>query len=438
MPDVFISYRRADRAKAETLAKALQVEALDVWWDAALETGQTFDEKIQGALAESKSVVVLWSPDAVKSDWVRAESSVGRERGVLVPVMVRSCVIPVPFNLLHTADLTGWNGDRSHPAYLDVVKQLKAHAGKAHVPPLKPPPNRQMRALWRTVAAVGVLAAIGASLWLFRPWEAVIAANDPAVKAKKARDAAFADLAPLGVAPADFEQLTFDEIGRQRVKPDQLPELQKLADAGSAPAQALACSAIHWNGTRTSESEAAARKYCRTSAEAGDPIGEYYYAFLLGAEDIKASNDWLKKSSDQGFTWAQLNYAHRLSDGKLLAQDHQQAEELLKGLVARGFVPAEYEYGVDLWWGRLGRDYERDAGMKLIMSAADKGDQNAMNDLANRYRDGQGVPADLAKSRALFEALAKNPDSSDRAERAALSLQDLDKLQAQSAAAPQQ
>lgn len=59
MADVFISYRKADRAKAEALAKALRVENLDIWWDAGIETGETFDEKIQAVLQEAKAVIVV-------------------------------------------------------------------------------------------------------------------------------------------------------------------------------------------------------------------------------------------------------------------------------------------------------------------------------------------------------------------------------------------
>lgn len=157
MADVFISYRKADRARAEALAKALKIENLDVWWDTALETGQTFDEKIQAALEQCKAVIVIWSKESVKSDWVRAESSIGRERSILVPVMIQPVNIPVPFNLLHTADLISWHGDRAHSGYRDVVKQVKTLAGKSHVAPLKPPPNRALRTLWRTVAVVGML-----------------------------------------------------------------------------------------------------------------------------------------------------------------------------------------------------------------------------------------------------------------------------------------
>ena len=162
MADVFISYRKADRAKAEALFKALKIENLDIWWDEGLETGQTFDEKIQAVLQEAKAVIVVWSKESVKSEWVRAESSVGRERGILVPVMIQRVNMPVPFNLLHTADLIGWSGDRSHPGYVDVVKQVKKLAGKQHVKPLKPPPNRALRNVRPALAAVAAIAVIGA------------------------------------------------------------------------------------------------------------------------------------------------------------------------------------------------------------------------------------------------------------------------------------
>lgn len=38
-----------------------------------LETGETFDEKIQSVLVQVKCVIVVWSKESVKSQWVRAE-----------------------------------------------------------------------------------------------------------------------------------------------------------------------------------------------------------------------------------------------------------------------------------------------------------------------------------------------------------------------------
>ena len=137
--------------------------------------------------------------------------------------MIQPVNIPVPFNLLHTADLIGWHGDRAHAGYQDVVKQVKELAGKSHVKPLKPPPNRALRALWRTVAVVGVIAVIGASVWVFRPWE-TLAPKDPVVEAKKEaaekRETALNSLAPFGLGPGDLDRYSSRYIAERVFKPE--------------------------------------------------------------------------------------------------------------------------------------------------------------------------------------------------------------------------
>ena len=72
--DIFLSYSREDRAAVRHIAESFEAEGLDVWWDAALKSGQTFDEVIEQRLKEAKAVVVLWSPRSVTSRWVRAEA----------------------------------------------------------------------------------------------------------------------------------------------------------------------------------------------------------------------------------------------------------------------------------------------------------------------------------------------------------------------------
>ena len=74
--DIFLSYARTDRAAARMFAEAFADEGFSVWWDAALHSGETFDEVIEQKLRESGAVVVLWSPRSVASRWVRADSAV--------------------------------------------------------------------------------------------------------------------------------------------------------------------------------------------------------------------------------------------------------------------------------------------------------------------------------------------------------------------------
>jgi hypothetical protein len=96
--DIFISYSKLDRAKAQVLAKALEQEGWSVWWDPKIPPGKTFDEVIERALDTAKCVVVLWSKKSVLSDWVKTEAAEGKRRGILIPALIEDDVkIPLEF-----------------------------------------------------------------------------------------------------------------------------------------------------------------------------------------------------------------------------------------------------------------------------------------------------------------------------------------------------
>ena len=123
-PDIFISYCSEDRNVARRFAQRFVDEGFTVWWDAALHSGETFDEVIESALKAAKAVVVLWSPRSVGSRWVRAEATLADRRNKLAPVTIEPCDRPIIFELTHTADLTRWKGDASDPAWRSFVKDL--------------------------------------------------------------------------------------------------------------------------------------------------------------------------------------------------------------------------------------------------------------------------------------------------------------------------
>lgn len=129
MTDVFISYSRADRDRAQTVARALEKQGFTVWWDRKIPPGRTFDEVIQEALQRSSCVIVLWSTTSVKSDWVKEEAQNGAARGVLVPVLIDDVPIPLGFGRIQTANLVGWRGDLDHPEFEQLSRSVAEIGG---------------------------------------------------------------------------------------------------------------------------------------------------------------------------------------------------------------------------------------------------------------------------------------------------------------------
>jgi hypothetical protein len=123
--DVFLSYSRDDRASARHIADCFAAEGINVWWDARLQSGQTFDEVIERQLKEAKAVVVLWTPRSVNSRWVRAEATLADRKNKLVPAVIEPCDRPIAFELTHTADLSEWTGDISDVRWRNFVDDVR-------------------------------------------------------------------------------------------------------------------------------------------------------------------------------------------------------------------------------------------------------------------------------------------------------------------------
>ncbi|HSQ98293.1 MAG TPA: TIR domain-containing protein [Sphingomicrobium sp.] len=146
--DIFISYARTDRPIARSFAECLIEEGFQVWWDASLHSGETFDEVIEQRLRDAKAVVVLWSPRSVASRWVRAEATLADRRNKLVPAIIEACDRPIVFELTHTADLSDWHGDRSDLRWQQFVEDLRRLIDRApatEAPPEQPAAAPQVR-----------------------------------------------------------------------------------------------------------------------------------------------------------------------------------------------------------------------------------------------------------------------------------------------------
>jgi adenylate cyclase len=130
MADVFISYARSNEAEASAVGDALRSEGYAVWRDDELPAHRTYGEVIEERLGSAKAVVVLWSADAARSQWVRAEADSARNAGTLVQATLDGTIPPLPFNQIQCADLDGWAGDTSSAGWRKLLASVSALAGK--------------------------------------------------------------------------------------------------------------------------------------------------------------------------------------------------------------------------------------------------------------------------------------------------------------------
>ncbi len=129
MADVFVSYARVDEPQAERVAEALRADGYRAWRDDELPAHRAYAEVIEERLKSAKAVVVLWSAEAAKSQWVRAEADAARELGTLIQATLDGGVPPMPFNQIQCAVLSDWDGDRNAPGWRKLVASVQALAG---------------------------------------------------------------------------------------------------------------------------------------------------------------------------------------------------------------------------------------------------------------------------------------------------------------------
>lgn len=129
MPDVFISYTRDERARCVGIGQRLQALGLDVWFDAKLASGTSFDTEIETNIRAAKAVMVLWSPKSVQSTWVRNEATIGQQRNVLVSVEIERCTLPVAFTNTHTELLLDETFSDDDPAWINILTRLAQLTG---------------------------------------------------------------------------------------------------------------------------------------------------------------------------------------------------------------------------------------------------------------------------------------------------------------------
>ncbi len=164
MADVFISYAREDRPRAEQVARGLQAMGLEAFWDTDIPPGQTWADYIETKLTQCRAVVVLWSEHSTKSQWVREEARMGRDKSKLIPALLDNSAAPFGFGEVQAADLSTWRGEPNHSGWTRFSNAVFAAArdGAAAPAPSAAPIAQPQAAAWTpppvapTVNAEGV------------------------------------------------------------------------------------------------------------------------------------------------------------------------------------------------------------------------------------------------------------------------------------------
>ncbi len=175
MADIFLSYNEKDRPRVRQLAQALERAGWSVWWDRRVPAGLTWRSLLEQELQNMRCMLVLWSHNSVKSEWVCEEATEGRLLGRLIPVFLERVRPPAGFREVQAADLVDWDGSTDTIGLQQLLDDIAHKLGGPTLvvqdpasrvlveppqPPLPPPSS------WKPwgVAAALLLVAVGTYL----------------------------------------------------------------------------------------------------------------------------------------------------------------------------------------------------------------------------------------------------------------------------------
>ena len=124
---VFISYSHQDIDFAIDLATSLAKAEISIWQDIeSLKGGEIWADEIEKGLLLSKMVLVIISPSANKSDWVKKEYTYAlTAKRKVVPLLYKDCDIPFLLNNIQYIDFSKQDYNLALNELIDVLKKEK-------------------------------------------------------------------------------------------------------------------------------------------------------------------------------------------------------------------------------------------------------------------------------------------------------------------------
>jgi hypothetical protein len=127
---VFISYSRHDVDFANRVNQYLIQNKISTWIDTlGIRSGEDWPDRVADAILDSRIVLIVISPSALESKWVKRELSFADQNEKMVfPVIYKNCTFPPWFNLrfgnIQWANFTSGEYNANMNGLLDSLKKI--------------------------------------------------------------------------------------------------------------------------------------------------------------------------------------------------------------------------------------------------------------------------------------------------------------------------
>ena len=125
MADIFISYAKENRDAIRPMVQLLVNKGWSVWWDPDMIPGWHYADVLQQEIITANCIIVAWTKESIKSEWVWNEAQEGKNRNVLLPVLFEKVEPPLGFRHMHVAKLIDWHGEENHNEVQQLLKAVK-------------------------------------------------------------------------------------------------------------------------------------------------------------------------------------------------------------------------------------------------------------------------------------------------------------------------
>jgi TPR repeat protein len=388
MADIFISYASKDRPAARRLTEALEACGRSVWWDDRdLRGGQHFDRIIEKEISSAKAVIVLWSQNSTRSDWVRAEAAQALDEKKLAPVRIDSTVLPLRFRNVHTIDLLSWTGETEIEPFVKLIGTLNHYLGTPNSSSRSEQPDPDTQAEHRASTAAPTFSENrkGAGKYVYSAAAIVVTGGVlwGAIVLSQGQPPPLPQPSIEATVEEAFERGVKYQEGRGVPQNDAeaVKWFRKAAAQGHASGQ-FKLGVKYQEGRGVPQDDAEAVQWYRKAAAQGNAraqnnLGVMYQEGRGVAQDDAGAVQWYYKAAEQGNADAQLNLGRMYEMGRGVAQDDAEAVHWYRKAAAQGNARAQFNLGVIYYEQGRGVSQDDAEAMRWFRKAAEQGHATA-------------------------------------------------------------